>query len=113
MIITVNGKEFMAELANTKAAEEFSAMLPLRFEMEEINGNEKCRYLSKKLTPESSCPGRIEKGDIMLFGQSCLIVFYASFNTTSSYTSIGRITNPEGLEKAAGRWDADISFKNS
>ncbi len=108
--VTVNGKEFAAEIYDSKAGKAFCAMLPLSFEMEELNGNEKCRYLSKKLPASPEAVGRIECGDIMLFGPSCLVVFYDSFDTTYSYTRIGRILNPEGLKKAAGKWDAEISF---
>ena len=109
--VTVNGIEFIADLLNNKTAEEFTKMLPLSFEMEELNGNEKCRYLSKKLPAESETVGRIEEGDRMLFGASCLVLFYKSFDTTYSYTRIGKIRNTEGLEKAAGKWDAAVSFK--
>lgn len=111
MKVIINGKEFTAELSETKAATEFSELLPLTFEMEELNGNEKCRYLSKKFTEESKKVGKIEKGDIMLFGKSCLVIFYKSFETPYSYTRIGKILNPDGLEKAAGSWDAEVSFR--
>ena len=111
MKVIINGKEFTAELSETKAATEFSELLPLTFEMDELNGNEKCRYLSKKLTEESKKVGKIEKGDIMLFGKSCLVIFYKSFETPYSYTRIGKILNPDGLEKAAGSWDAEVSFR--
>lgn len=108
--VIVNGTEFIAELFDNRTSEEFRKLLPLRFEMEELNGNEKCRYLSKKLPADSESVGNIEAGDIMLFGTSCLVLFYRSFSTTYSYTRIGRIRNTEGLEKAAGKWDAEISF---
>lgn len=111
IIATINGKEYTATLADTKAAEEFKEMLPLTFEMEEQNGNEKCRYLSKKLTQTSENVKEIEAGDIMLFGPSCLVIFYKSFSTTYSYTRIGKIDNPENIDKAAGKWDAEVSFR--
>ena len=110
MKVIINGKEFTAELSETKAATEFSELFPLTFEMEELNGNEKCRYLSKKLPADSENVESIEAGDIMLFGSSCLVLFYKSFNTTYSYTRIGKIRDAEGLEKAAGKWDAEIAF---
>ena len=47
----------------------------------------------------------------MLFGKSCLVIFYKSFETPYSYTRIGKILNPDGLEKAAGSWDAEVSFR--
>ena len=49
IIVTINGKEFLTEILDTEAGRAFLDMLPLSFEMEELNGNEKCRYLPKKL----------------------------------------------------------------
>ena len=111
IIVTINGKTFPAEIHDTAAGRAFMDMLPLSFEMEELNGNEKCRYLSKKLTQTSENVKEIEAGDIMLFGPSCLVVFYKSFSTTYSYTRIGKIDNPENIDKAAGKWDAEVSFR--
>ena len=111
--VTVNGKKFTAVLADNKAAEMFYEMLPLSFEMEDQNGNEKCRYMSKKLPQETEAVGEIQMGDIMLFGPSCLVVFYKSFQTTHSYTRIGHIENADGLDKAAGGWDAEIAFRKA
>ena len=106
----VNGREFKASIDDSEAGRAFMELLPLRFEMEEMNGNEKCRYLSRKLPTAPEAVGSIESGDIMLFGASCLVLFYDSFATSYSYTRIGRIDDPEGLKAAAGRFDADVAF---
>ena len=45
IIISVGGQSFTAALADTKAAEEFAAFLPLTMNMSELNGNEKYYYL--------------------------------------------------------------------
>ena len=103
IIVTINGKTFPAEIHDTAAGRAFMDMLPLSFEMEELNGNEKCRYLPKKLPVAAEAVGNIEAGDIMLFGASCLVLFYDSFATSYSYTRIGRIDDPEGLGKSTPR----------
>ena len=64
----VNGREFKASIDDSEAGRAFMELLPLRFEMEEMNGNEKCRYLSRKLPTAPEAVGSIESGDIMLFG---------------------------------------------
>ena len=108
--VIINRKEFIAELYDNESARAFFSMLPLSFEMEEMNGNEKCRYLSKKLPVNSEKIEEINAGDIMLLGPSCLTVFYRSSSTGKSYTKLGRITDTEGLAEAAGKWDAEITF---
>ena len=113
ILLTINGKEYEAEIFDSETGRAFSALLPLSFEMEDENGNEKCRYLSKKLPVKSEAVGRINAGDIMLFGPSCLVIFYDSFETSYSYTRLGRIKNPEDIKRIAGRRDADVSFKTN
>lgn len=106
----VNGREFKASIDDSEAGRAFMELLPLRFEMEEMNGSEKRRYLSRKLPTAAEAVGSMESGDIMLFGASCLVLFYDSFETSYSYTRIGRIDDPDGLKAAAGRFDADVAF---
>ena len=36
---------------------------------------------------------KINVGDVMLYGNNCLVVFYKSFDTSYSYTKIGHINN--------------------
>ena len=101
--ITVNGTAFAAALADNAAAEAFAAMLPLTLKMDELNGNEKYHYLDSS--------GTINAGDIMLYGSSCVVLFYDTFSTGYSYTRIGKIDNPDGLAAAVGRGSASVTFE--
>ena len=87
----INGKEYILNLESNETSSSFVNMLPQEFNMEELNGNEKYIYLDKSLPSNSSNPGHIEKGDVMLYGSDCLVVFYKSFDTSYSYTKIGHI----------------------
>lgn len=111
MKIIVNGKEFSAKFCDTKAAEEFKAMLPLTLDMSELNGNEKYIYLDNRLTAASENVGHINSGDIMLYGSNCVVLFYESFSTPYSYTRIGYIEDPAGIEKAVGSGNVTVTFK--
>ncbi len=91
--IIIDNKEYEIKLEDNKTAKEFIKLLPQEFKMTELNGNEKYIYLDTTLPTDSYKPNHIETGDIMLFGDNCLVVFYKSFDTSYSYTKIGHIDN--------------------
>ena len=97
MKIIINDKEYPINLENNDTTNSMIEMLPLEITMDELNGNEKYVYLDKSLPTNSTNPKHINKGDIMLFGNDCLVIFYKSFDTTYSYTKIGHIDNLPNL----------------
>lgn len=108
--LTINGQEFTATLEDNAATEALSTQLPMTITMDELNGNEKYCYLSESLPTSASNPGRIEAGDLMLYGDSCLVVFYKSFNTSYRYTRLGSIDDPSGLAQAVGRGSVTVTW---
>lgn len=110
MKISINGTEYTAHFYDTKAAEEFKAMLPLTLNMSELNGNEKYIYMDSDFTTKSEKVGSIKKGELMLYGSSCVVLFYDSFSTPYSYTRLGYIDAPSGLEKAVGSGSVTVEF---
>jgi len=70
--------------------------------MSELNGNEKHGELPKALPANASRPGTIRNGDLMLYGPDTLVVFYLTFNSSYSYTRLGRIDDPADLAQALG-----------
>ena len=110
VIITVNGKEFNAVFYNNETANAFINMMPLTLNMNELNGNEKYYNLSTTLPVNSERVGSIKKGDIMLYGSNCIVIFYESFNTSYSYTKIGYIENTENLSSALGSGSVSVTF---
>ena len=111
IVVTINNKEFKAQLDDSAAAQEFYEMLPLSVTMTEMNGNEKYYVLPDELTNEDKKVGSIEAGDIMLYSSDYLVLFYDSFQTSYSYTTLGKIDNPQGLKEAVGNGDVTISFQ--
>lgn len=91
--ITINNKNYNATLEDNETARAFAKLLPKSFNMSELNGNEKYIYMENLLPTMSSNPKHIVAGDIMLYGNDCLVIFYKSFNTSYSYTKIGHIDN--------------------
>lgn len=97
IVITINNKKYKATLEDNETVSAFLKILPQEFNMEELNGNEKYIYMDHSLPTKSSNPKYIEAGDIMLYGDNCLVIFYKSFETTYQYTKIGHIDNLTNL----------------
>lgn len=95
--IIIDNKEYKINLENNKTSEEFINILPQELKMNELNGNEKYVYLDKSLSTNSYNPKHINAGDVMLYGDNCLVIFYKSFDTSYSYTKIGYIENLPNL----------------
>ncbi len=93
----INGKEYVINLEDNETANSFANLLPQKLNMSELNGNEKYIYLDTTLPTNLSNPKRINAGDVMLYGDNCLVIFYKSFDTSYSYTKIGHIDNLPNL----------------
>lgn len=91
--ILINDKEYQINLESNKTVEYFINLLPIHIEMSELNGNEKYAYLDKEFPINPTNPKYIESGDVMMYGNNCLVIFYKSFNTSYNYTKIGHIDN--------------------
>lgn len=110
IMITVGGTEFSATLADNATAKAFAARLPMTLAMNELNGNEKYYNLDEGLPSAAVNPGTIHAGDIMLWGDDCVVLFYDTFATPYSYTRIGRVDNPSGLAGALGSGRVSVEF---
>ena len=93
----IDGKEYIIYLENNETVDAFINMLPQNVNMNELNGNEKYVYLDSTLPTNSYNPKTINAGDVMLYGDNCIVIFYKSFETSYSYTKIGHIDNLDDL----------------
>ena len=109
--ITVGGSVFKATLEGNAAATEFKQMLPLTINMKDLNSNEKFFDFSSNLPANASNPRTINSGDLMLWGSNTLVLFYKTFNTSYSYTRLGKIEKPSGLSEALGSGNVTIMFE--
>jgi hypothetical protein len=109
--IKVGKKAFTATLEDTATGKAFKALLPMSADMTELNGNEKYFRLSAHLPTDASNPGTIQTGDLMIYGQNTLVLFYETFSTTYTYTRLGHIEDPHGLAAALGAGNVTISYE--
>lgn len=109
--IKINNKNFSAKLYNNKTTQQLIKQFPTTYSMLELHGNEKYYYMPDSLPTDSEKPNTINKGEIMLYGSDCLVVFYDTFPNSYSYTRLGYIEEVSNLKNAVGRGDVDISFE--
>lgn len=111
MEILIGDKTYAVSLEDNETVKELTARLPMELTMEELHGNEKYNYLPESLPTAAETIGTIQAGDLMLFGSDCLVLFYEDFETTYSYTRIGRLENPSGLSETLGSGSIIVTFK--
>lgn len=112
LTLRVGERTFTATLEDNASARAFMALLPLTITMTELNGNEKFYYLSAHLPTASYRPGTIHNGDLMLYGSNCLVLFYATFSSSYSYTRLGRLEQPTELASVLGRGNVTVTFES-
>lgn len=109
--VRIQDQTYKATLEDNATVGQLKTLLPLRLKMTELNGNEKYYHLSTRLPTDAISPGTIQNGDIMLYGDNSLVLFYKTFKTSYSYTRLGRIDDPSGLAAAVGKRDVAVTFE--
>ncbi|MBD2705177.1 hypothetical protein IC229_31435 [Spirosoma sp. BT702] len=109
--IKIGSHTYTATLQNNATVTAFKAKLPLTLSMKELNRNEKFAELPTNLPTNAANPRTIQAGDLLLYGTNTLVLFYESFQTSYSYTRLGRVDNPEGLVTALGSGNVTVTFE--
>lgn len=108
--LMVGDHTFSATLLDNETARQLAELFPLTLDMSELNGNEKYFYLDGSLPTDSHRPGQINAGDLMLYGDNCLVLFYEGFSSGYSYTRLGSVDDPAGLAEALGTGGVGVTF---
>ena len=108
--LQVGNTSFTINFEDNQTVAKLQQLFPLTITMNELNGNEKYYYLSTTLPTNSSRVSFINAGDVMLYGNNCLVVFYESFSSGYSYTKLGHIENPKNLKSALGGGNVKVSW---
>jgi hypothetical protein len=111
MRIKIGSNTFIATLEDNATATAFKGMLPMTIKMSDLNGNEKYFDLPVNLPTNASNPGKIQTGDLMIYGSNTLVLFYKTFSTSYSYTRLGRINDANGLAAAVGSDSVTVTYE--
>lgn len=111
MAVKIDGQKFQVTLYDNETVHALQEQLPMTLHMEELHGNEKFYYLDEGLPTSAEDVGNIQTGDLMLFGSDCLVLFFADFSTTYSYTRIGHVEDAANFASALKSGTVEVTFE--
>lgn len=97
MKLSIDDQFVQVTLEQNQTVTSLLEKLPLSLTMQELNGNEKYKYLPFSLPANAQKVHTVQAGDIMLFQENCLVIFYKTFSTPYTYTKIGHIQDAKML----------------
>ena len=109
--ISIGSKVFFAHLQVNETTAALLKQLPFTLSMVELNGNEKYSEIKQALPTQAESVGKIQTGELLLYGNNVLVLFYESFSTPYRYTRIGKVTDSAGLSKALGTGNCQVKFE--
>ena len=101
MYLVLQNESYEIVLENNETVSKLLTLLPISIEMQELNENEKYVYLDTVFPNHPEKIQTIQKGDLMLYQENCLVLFYKNFTTNYSYTKIGHVKNLPDLDQEA------------
>lgn len=113
MELIINDKSYKVSLENNETVKELINMLPMTITMDDLNSNEKYCYLDKSLPTNSQSVETINRGDLMLFGNNCIVLFYETFSTSYQYTKIGHLDDVSNLKEELVSHSVEVTFKSN
>lgn len=111
MKLIISDITYQGALEANESAQALESLLPMTLTMNELNGNEKYVYLNQSLRKdEPSVPASIKAGDLMLFSDNCIVLFYQDFQTTYSYVPLAHFAIDADFKNVLGSGSVSVSF---
>ena len=109
--LIINNNTFSATLNNNETVRSLIQNFPMTLNMSDLNSNEKYNYLNFNLVENAYTPEKINAGDIKLYGNNCLVIFYDNFSNSYSYTDLGKIDNIDEFISELDSGSVNIRFE--
>ena len=108
--LLIGEKKFPFILENNNAANQLKEKLSIKLKMSGSVSHEKYYKFSDSFETNTYTPGTIEIGDILLYKDDHLVLFYETFTSTYSYTRLGKVTSTDGLKETLGSGDVTVCW---
>lgn len=109
--IAVGGEIFLADLADTAAAQEIASMLPISLVMADQNGVVKRYDLPSALPEAAEDFSTVPAGQLVLEGTGGLRLFYQESPAGGSYTPLATLRETEGLAQALAGESVEVTLQ--
>ena len=107
----INDISFNTTVEDNLPAKEFLEILPLNIYMDKEKDSY-VHYIDYKLDKEETAPKELNAGDILLEGNSKIILVSSTNSNKNKYTKIASIDNPDNLELILEINEKPIRFEN-
>lgn len=113
MMLTIAGKQVSVRVDQNSTVLAFQELLPLTLTMQDLNQNEKFVYLDQALPAKPKQVNMIRTGDLMLYGDDCLVLFYKDVKTNYPYTRIGWVEDVSSVQSLVGTGTIEVRLDQS
>lgn len=112
MHIEINGQIASVQLEDNATTIALMADAPITIKMDDLHRNEKYHYFDKVFPTDAQSVQTIEAGDVLLYQNNCLVIFYEAVEPEAEYTRIGKITDFEDIQSIFAPESVQIRFLN-
>ncbi len=110
MNIEINGQIASVQLEDNATTIALMADAPFTIKMDDLHRNEKYHYFDKMFPTDAQSVQTIEAGDVLLYQNNCLVIFYEAVEPAAEYTRIGKITDFEDIQSLFASESVQIRF---
>lgn len=110
MNINVNGQVASIQLEDNATTKALVAEAPFTIQMDDLHRNEKYHYFGKTFPTQPQAIQTIEAGDVLLYQNNCLVIFYQAAEPVVPYTRIGKIHHFQDIRASFGHEPVSVQW---
>ncbi len=84
--------------------------MPFTIQMDDLHQNEKYHYFDKSFPTQPQPIQTIEAGDVLLYQNNCLVIFYQAAEPVVPYTRIGKISRFQDIRASFGNKSVSVQW---